>query len=65
MLLGAFAAYAFAWLKFPGRDWIFFGVVALLVVPSRIALGPVFTLFSSIGLTGILFQHRIFQAIFR
>lgn len=51
-LLGAFAAYAFAWLKFPGRDWIFFGVVALLVVPSQIALEPVFVLFSSLGLTG-------------
>ncbi len=51
-LLGAFAAYAFAWLKFPGRDWIFFGVVALLVVPSQIALEPVFVLFSSFGLTG-------------
>jgi len=52
ILLGAFAAYAFAWLKFPGRDWIFFGVVALLVVPSQIALEPVFVVFSSIGLTG-------------
>jgi alpha-glucoside transport system permease protein len=52
ILLGAFAAYAFAWLKFPGRDWIFFGVVALLVVPSQIALEPVFAAFSTIGLTG-------------
>ncbi len=52
ILLGAFAAYAFAWLKFPGRDWIFFGVVALLVVPSQIALEPVFSVFSNIGITG-------------
>ena len=52
IILGAFAAYAFAWMKFPGRDWLFFGVVALLVVPSQIALGPMFSLFSSIGLTG-------------
>lgn len=51
-LLGAFAAYAFAWMTFPGRDWIFFGVVALLVVPSQIALEPVFVLFSSLGFTG-------------
>jgi alpha-glucoside transport system permease protein len=55
LLLGAFAAYAFAWMKFPGRDWIFFGVVALLVVPSQIALGPIYTIFSSIGLTGTYF----------
>ena len=52
ILLGAFAAYAFAWLRFPGRDWIFFGVVALLVVPSQISLGPVYQVLSAIGLTG-------------
>ena len=64
ILLGAFAAYAFAWLKFPGRDWIFFGVVALLVIPSQIALGPVFTLFSSIGLTGTYFAIWIAHTAF-
>src|SRR5438477_1293398 len=31
--IAAFAAYAFAWMKFPGRDWIFLGLVGLLVVP--------------------------------
>jgi alpha-glucoside transport system permease protein len=50
--IGAFAAYAFAWMKFPGRDFIFFGIVALLVIPSQIALGPILTLFTAIGLTG-------------
>ena len=64
LLLGAFAAYAFAWLKFPGRDWLFFGVVALLVVPSQIALGPVFTVFSSIGLTGTYFAVWIAHTAF-
>jgi alpha-glucoside transport system permease protein len=64
ILLGAFAAYAFAWLKFPLRDWIFFGVVALLVIPSQIALGPVFTLFSSIGLTGTYFAIWIAHTAF-
>ncbi len=52
VLVGAFAAYAFSWLKFPGRDLLYFAVVALLVVPSQIALGPVLQLFTSIGFTG-------------
>ena len=64
ILLGAFAAYAFAWMKFPGRDWLFFGVVALLVIPSQIALGPVFTLFSSIGLTGTYYAIWIAHTAF-
>ncbi len=64
IIFGAFAAYAFAWMKFPGRDWIFFGVVALLVVPSQIALGPMFSLFSSIGLTGTFFAIWIAHTAF-
>ncbi len=52
MLIGAFAAYAFAWMKFPGRDWIFLGIVALLVIPNQIALVPILSLFTQIGLTG-------------
>jgi alpha-glucoside transport system permease protein len=51
-LLAAFAAYAFAWMKFPGRDWLFFGVVALLVIPIQITLAPVLAIFTSIGITG-------------
>ena len=50
--IGAFAAYAFAWMKFPGRDFIFLGIVALLVIPSQIAFGPVLQIFTSIGITG-------------
>ena len=38
--VAALAAYAFAWMKFPGRDWIFVIVVALLVVPLHLALIP-------------------------
>lgn len=40
ILLAAFAAYAFAWMRFPGRKYlfIFILVVALLVVPLQIAL---------------------------
>jgi len=50
--VGSFAAYAFAWMKFPGRDFLFLVIVAMLVIPNQIALVPIFSLFTSIGLTG-------------
>lgn len=51
-LIGAFAAYAFSWMKFPGRDWIFFTIVALMIVPLQITLVPLLGLFTAVGLTG-------------
>lgn len=51
-LVAAFAAYAFAWMKFPGRDWLFFGIVALLIIPIQITLAPVLSLFTALGITG-------------
>jgi len=41
ILIAAFAAYAFAWMEFPGRRPLFIIVVALLVVPLQIALIPI------------------------
>jgi alpha-glucoside transport system permease protein len=52
LLLGAAAAYAFAWLRFPARNILYFAVVALLVIPSQIALEPVLQLFTIFGFTG-------------
>ncbi len=52
VLVAAFAAYAFAWMKFPGRDWIFIIIVGLLVVPIQITLIPILQLFTSVNLTG-------------
>jgi alpha-glucoside transport system permease protein len=52
MIIGAFAAYAFAWMRFPGRDIFFLSVVALLVIPTQIALVPILQIFTYIGLTG-------------
>ena len=37
----AFAAYAFAWMKFPGRDWIFLALVGLLAVPLQLTFVPI------------------------
>lgn len=52
ILIAAFAAYGFAWMRFPGRRVLFIMVVALLVVPLQIALGPVLNFYGWLGLTG-------------
>jgi alpha-glucoside transport system permease protein len=54
VIIAALAGYAFAWLDFPGRDGIFLGVVALLVVPVQIGLLPVAKLFGKLGLFGTI-----------
>lgn len=50
--IAAFAAYAFAWMEFPGRQWIFVSVIALLVIPLQMALIPLLKLYTTIGLNG-------------
>lgn len=52
ILIAAFAAYGFAWIRFPGRRWLFILVVALLAVPLQISLIPVLTDYIKIGLNG-------------
>lgn len=52
IMVAAFAAYAFAWMNFPGRNALFILVVGLLVVPLQSALIPVLQLTTSAGLTG-------------
>ena len=52
MFVAAFAAYAFSWMEFPGRDVLFVVVVGLLVVPLQTTLIPVLKLFASWGITG-------------
>ena len=47
--IAAFAAYAFAWMQFPGRDWLFVLVVSLMVVPTQLAFLPILQGFSGIA----------------
>jgi alpha-glucoside transport system permease protein len=42
--LASFAAYAFAWMDFPGRRWLFVTVVGLLVIPLQMSLVPLLQL---------------------
>jgi alpha-glucoside transport system permease protein len=52
ILIAAFAAYAFAWMRFPGRRLLFILVVGLLVVPLQIALVPVLRMYNVLDLNG-------------
>ena len=61
---GAAAAYAFAWLDFPGRDWIFVLVIALLVVPVQMALIPMFSFYNDIGIFDTEISLILFHTAF-
>jgi alpha-glucoside transport system permease protein len=52
ILIAAFAAYAFAWMNFPGRRILFIIVVGLLVVPLQIALVPILRDYNTLNLNG-------------
>ena len=54
VMIAALGAYAFAWMRFPGRDWLFLVVVGLLVVPLQIALIPVARLYNVLGIFGTI-----------
>jgi len=44
--IALFAAYAFAWMKFPGRRWLFILVVSLMAVPLQLSLIPLLQLYT-------------------
>ena len=64
IVIGAMAGYAFAWLDFPGRDWLFIGVIALLVVPIQMALIPMFTLYNKVSLYDTVLGLVLFHTAF-
>ncbi len=47
VMIAAFAAYAFAWMKFAGRDWLFVFVFALQIIPLQMSLIPLLRVFTS------------------
>ena len=49
--IATFAAYAFAWMKFPGRQLLFIIVVCLLVVPLQTTLIPILRTYRDLGLS--------------
>ena len=64
VVIAALAAYAFAWMRFPGRDVLFLVVVGLLVVPVQIGLIPVAQLYNRLGLFGTLPGVWLFHIAF-
>ena len=64
ILIAAFAAYALAWMEFPGRALLIAAVVGLLVVPLQMALIPLLKLHNAIGIgkdyLGIWLAHTGF-----
>jgi alpha-glucoside transport system permease protein len=68
ILVASLAAYALAWIEFPGRDWVFLTVVALLLVPIQMALIPMFSLYNRFSLfdtvPGLILFHSAFALPF-
>ena len=68
ILVAALAAYALAWIDFPGRDWLFLLVVGLLLVPIQMALIPIFRLYNDLSLfdtvPGLILFHSAFALPF-
>ncbi len=64
ILIAAFAAYALAWMEFPGRALLIAAIVGLLVVPLQLALVPLLNLHNRLGIgqsfMGIWLAHTGF-----
>jgi alpha-glucoside transport system permease protein len=52
VVIATFAGYAFAWMRFPGRDLFFLVIVGLMVVPVQLTFIPVLKMFAATGLAG-------------
>jgi alpha-glucoside transport system permease protein len=64
IIIASLAGYAFAWLDFPGRDWLFIGVIALLVVPLQMALIPMFKVYDTFHLYDTWYGIALFHVAF-
>jgi alpha-glucoside transport system permease protein len=50
--IATMAAYAFAWMRFPGRNLLFVAVFALQIVPIQVTMIPLLSLYVDLGLAG-------------
>jgi alpha-glucoside transport system permease protein len=65
VLIASLAAFAFAWIRFPGRDWLFLGIVALMIIPIQMTFVPVLRLLNPlrdipVPFLGIWLAHTAF-----
>jgi alpha-glucoside transport system permease protein len=54
LTIATMGAYAFAWMKFPGRNLFFIVIVGLMVVPIQMTLIPVLQIFKVLHLNGTI-----------
>jgi alpha-glucoside transport system permease protein len=54
LAIATMGAYAFAWMKFPGKNLFFIVIVGLMVVPIQMTLIPVLKFFQLVGLNGTI-----------
>jgi len=64
ILFAAFAAYAFSWMEFRGRQWLFALLVGLQVVPLQMTLIPISRFYSGLGLNGTFLGIWLFHTGF-
>ncbi len=57
LALGSLAGYAFARLRFPGRELLFLVVLGTLMIPDQLRVVPVYVLFNDLGLTRGIGQY--------
>jgi multiple sugar transport system permease protein len=57
LVLGSMAGYAFARLRFRGRDLLFLVVLATLMIPDQLRLVPVYLMLNAVGLTKGVLQY--------
>jgi len=64
IFFAALAAYAFAWLDFKGRQWLFALLVGLQIIPLQMVLVPIARLYVNIGLQSTFLGVWLFHTGF-
>jgi alpha-glucoside transport system permease protein len=64
IVLATLAAYAFAWIEFPGRNTLFVAVFALQIVPIQVTLLPLLSLYVKAGVAGSFWTLWLSHTIF-
>jgi len=64
ILFASFAAYAFTFTEFRGREFLFLAIVSMLVVPNYVAFIPILKLYKIVGLSGTFPSVWLFHIAF-
>jgi alpha-glucoside transport system permease protein len=64
IMFAAFAGYAFSWLHFKGRMWLFALLVGLQIVPLQMTLIPISRVYAQLGMNGTFVGVWVFHTGF-